>query len=613
MKNHHLPREDIRTIRSTIIILKNRTTSNEFRILSLFLVVAFAAANTLPMCTAFLVGQTSTLLSPAIQSKIIQESDSVHGKMRLAKEFITTENCSNDGGDNEEVSVSQASHRRFVSGKRYNMMHDVEEAIVQHDPDVIMKANEMIARLEHLYQQEGLDEFKPDVNAYNLLLNAHAKSNAKDTPQKAEQVLNDMISSETIQPNAVSYTEVIDAYARSKKSTAPKEAERILFQLMDASANEVALHLPQKKLAPTSVTCNAVIRRVDALLERSLKMYKSFPNNIKELKPTVVLFNAAIHTHSTRNAGAVGGTNAERLLRRMRAEFHLEPDTITYNSVMNAFSNSGHINAAKSCERLLNEMVENSNKAVSPNTVSYNSVLKALSKSRQQDAAGRAEELLEQMLQLPDAFPDAISFTSILTCWAKSSAPDKAIRARNLLRKMEELEHKKLQPNIFHYNALLNACAFTISDDDLHTKNALQVAVSSFTQMRRSISPDAVTYGNLLKCIRNLVPILEVRQRMTLQIFKECCKEGCVDETLVWIELQRSIPPQRIREELFSSKNDRHKTTIQWKDLPKDWTRQIVKKRATKKRKKMAPTKKESPATPSRRMVEHSYDSAHDI
>eukprot|EP00978_Attheya_sp_CCMP212_P003047 scaffold6224_cov52-Attheya_sp.AAC.4 len=255
---------------------------------------------------------------------------------------------------NEEVSASQASHRRFVSGKRYNMMHDVEEAIVQHDPDVIMKVNEMIERLEHLYQQEqeGLDEFKPDVNAYNLLLNAHAKSNAKDAPQKAEQVLNNMISSETIQPNAVSYTEVIDAYARSKKTTAPKEAERVLFQLMNASANEVALHLPLKKLAPTSVTCNAVINawaqqgtrdaaeraegildrmeqwtkndgsllmrptaysystviytwarsqdkdgptRADALLERSLEMYKSFPN-VEELKPTVLHFLECGHS-----------------------------------------------------------------------------------------------------------------------------------------------------------------------------------------------------------------------------------------------------------------------------------------------------------------------------
>eukprot|EP00957_Ditylum_brightwellii_P016793 1264033-Ditylum_brightwellii.AAC.1 len=83
-------------------------------------------------------------------------------------------------------------------------------------------------------------------------------------------------------------------------------------------------------------------------------------------------------------------------------ENSLEPDVITYNSVMNAWINSGHMNAAKKAEFILQKMIQASSKkgnAVQPNTVSYNTAINAWSKSRFLDAPFRAEQILLHMIE----------------------------------------------------------------------------------------------------------------------------------------------------------------------------------------------------------------------
>lgn len=68
------------------------------------------------------------------------------------------------------------------------------------------------------------------------------------------------------------------------------------------------------------------------------------------------------------------------------------------------------------------------------NTVTYNTVLNAFAKSRDKDAPYRAEALLNRMQAEYEAgnenvMPNAISFSSLLNSWAKSGLEGAAERA----------------------------------------------------------------------------------------------------------------------------------------------------------------------------------------
>jgi hypothetical protein len=90
---------------------------------------------------------------------------------------------------------------------------------------------------------------------------------------------------------------------------------------------------------------------------------------------------------------------------------------------------------------------------------------------------------------------------------------------------------------------VLNACAFSALGDDDEKKQALGVAVKVFNMLKREryVRPDAVSYGNMLKCCANLMPPGNVRTSMASTIFSTCCEAGMVGG-MVLDEIRRSIP-----------------------------------------------------------------------
>ena len=86
----------------------------------------------------------------------------------------------------------------------------------------------------------------------------------------------------------------------------------------------------------------------------------------------------------------------------------------------------GEVGSAAKAENILNHVLEGEGPVrVRPNTITFNSVIDAWSKSRAQDAAARSEEVLYRMQELykkgyGDARPDTLSFTSVLHAHANS-------------------------------------------------------------------------------------------------------------------------------------------------------------------------------------------------
>eukprot|EP00980_Cylindrotheca_fusiformis_P008291 scaffold1736_cov127-Cylindrotheca_fusiformis.AAC.105 len=503
--------------------------------------------------------------------------------------------------------------------KRYLMMQDVQKKIQQNDPTAPRKAEEMVRRMLKLYEHSGNDmEFRPTQQAYNLWIHALAKSNLEDAGKLADQVMERM-RSEHIEPNAFTYTCVMDAYARSRS---PKKAEDVLFRLLEEgpadnvsevtcdtmlnawaqqgtaeSAERAQLILyrleewQREDIRPSKVSYATVMNawakvgtleaaeKAEALLRRMLKggdAKRSIP------KPDTIAFNAAINAWAT-SGESEAGTRALQLLDKMKDLAENEgldtyPDIISYNTVLSAWSHSGSDLAAPQTEKIVQGMEEEAKKsgrAPSPNTVTYNTIIHAWARSAIPGSVPRAERVLNYMLKSnrTEILPDVISFTSVLDAWAKSKEPHKSARTRKLLDMLlntyEKTERPELKPTQIPFNTVLNACAFSaMGTSEEEQREALEIAVSTFAGMRyHDVHPDTVTYGNMLKCIANLMPQGDARNRMAFRVFDKCRKEGLVGN-LVWNEIRRAVPSRDL-EETYNFEKFCGRMLL--KDLPKSW------------------------------------------
>jgi len=499
--------------------------------------------------------------------------------------------------------------------KRFLMIQDIKKLVEQNNPNASKKAEEMVRRMKTLYEKSGDEDIRPPLQAYNLWINALAKSKQPNAGQMAEGVLEQM-KEDNVVPNIITYTSIIDAHARSQN---PNGAEDVLFRLLDDSgggkdvglssitcdsilnawaqhgthesaerAQLILMRLEQWQrddIRPTKISYATVMNawakvgsaeaaeRAEALLDHMLKM--------KKVQPDTIVFNAAINAWATSKDGQAG-KRALAILRKMRDlaknGSDTAPDIVTYNTVLSAWSHSGDVNAAPYTEKIVQEMqaaAAQSDTAPVPNTVTYNTILNAWSKSKLPGAAPRAQKVLDYMIQSGKEaiLPDVISFASVLDAWAKSKEPHKGARSRELLNQLlamfEATKKDSLRPTAYTYNAVLNACAFSAMGTTLdEQREALQIAVQTFSSMRNSETPpDTVTYGNMLKCLANLIPEGDVRSTMALQVFDKCIHDGLVG-ALVWNEVRRAVPSKQLVETyrlkgLISN--------LQIRDLPRRW------------------------------------------
>jgi Pentatricopeptide repeat domain len=463
-----------------------------------------------------------------------------------------------------------------------------------------------------------------------LWINAISKCSSKleDAGRQAEEVLTEM-RAYGVEPTIISYTCVMNAYAESsrRRNSSAQDAERVLF--------DVLVHRPNLKVS--TITCDTVLKswanrgdvegaeRAQLILERLEEM------DIGDVKPSVHSYGTVVHAWASCRGGVEAAEKAEAVLYRMLQPNHrVKPDTIIFNSVINAWANSrdsragakavellnkmremhnprkgydtapdafsyntvlaawshsDDVRAGRETERILKEMQDaykaNPKTAPAPNTVSFNSVLHAWSRSATEGAVKRAQAVLGFMMKSnQDAIaPDVVSFTSVLNALAKSKEPEKAAICQKLLFKMLQLydtsKRPSLKPTQVPFNAVLNACAFSASDTTPEQqKDALQIAIATFYELTKRARPDTVSYGNLMKCLHNLMPPGARRNEMALQLFDNCTKAGLVGD-LVWTEVRQTAQSRVLHRALETKGVHMSPSTIQIKDLPSSWTNRV--------------------------------------
>lgn len=155
------------------------------------------------------------------------------------------------------------------------------------------------------------------------------------------------------------------------------------------------------------------------------------------------------------------------------------------------------------------------------------------------------------------------------------------------LHKPTKLTRKHKHTHFRLYNTVLNACAFSDKED---SRSAITCAVRILSEMPSSggkyqrASPDAITYGTMLKCVAHLVPEEAERARgsMASGIFQRCRDDGMINSMI--LDSFRRAAPLVVQEELLvgsrgeplgqsTVNNPTMIEELAVGDLPRSWTR----------------------------------------
>jgi hypothetical protein len=134
------------------------------------------------------------------------------------------------------------------------------------------------------------------------------------------------------------------------------------------------------------------------------------------------------------------------------------------------------------------------------------------------------------------------------------------------------------RPNVVAANAVLNACAFTTTGDDIRLQNrAVEIAHSILKELERSPNiygkPDQVTYGTFMKTCANQMPDSHTRQQIVAMLFKKCAKDGLVGNLV--LQQLRGMASEELYEQLIG-RSIHDANNIRYEDLPSSWTCNVV-------------------------------------
>lgn len=273
----------------------------------------------------------------------------------------------------------------------------------------------------------------------------------------------------------------------------------------------------------------------------------------------------------------------EKLATRMES---VELTTRNYNVVINAYAKSKGRLAANKAHSLLRRM-EASNNHVQPDIISYTSVIECYAKSSDPNASIMAEELLQSAIERYERthnktlMPNLRTYTMTIQALAQCPRQGNVVKARELLTRLTQLydstNDESLRPNEYPYNYVINCAANTIGTNPEKVQ-AFQIATRTYQEMRNSnlVQPDSFTHAFWIKACNNLLPSSSDLHTKCVSIaFEQCKKDGLVTNQV----LNRLVQgcSTRVVESLLetstSNPEQPQRAPLQVQDVPSSWSR----------------------------------------
>lgn len=390
---------------------------------------------------------------------------------------------------------------------------------------------------------------KPNVSSFTSLIDAYAQTNEWEGVSASERMLNRLLEQflegdDTLEPNVASWTIVISAYtrlARKNYNRCAQKADKLLRRM------EELYEQGRTSVAPDAITYVTVmnahaaskspdcVRRAQDILDEMNERYLDGEDEMKVTTKSIkVLVDAWIKTDDP-NAMDYAEALLDQYEEMEEFQEPIEDEAVPdiYRSMLFGWTKYGNPRRA---EEYLRNMVS---MGLKPDCFCFDRIIEAYTQANAPDSLERTYgvfELMEQCRKEGNVKPNERVYTSFIRALTKAKVNGLAKKATTILNKMNDLYeegNRGLKPTTFTYNAVLNACAESIGDEETDRLDAFKVAIGIFNDLRNSSEgPDHVTFGNMLRCAA-LLPEGEQRDAVAKSTFQLCCKRGFVNAYVV--------------------------------------------------------------------------------
>mmetsp|Transcript_5755 Transcript_5755/g.11520 ORF Transcript_5755/g.11520 Transcript_5755/m.11520 type:complete len:1102 (+) Transcript_5755:87-3392(+) len=390
---------------------------------------------------------------------------------------------------------------------------------------------------------------KPDIFTYNTLISIAANAGR---PEVAEETLKKMAKKSaagdfSVKPDKTTFNTVISAWARSKTHSSGDKAAGVIH-LMQKMADEGDESVRPDRISLTSVM-NSLIssakRSRNAPLQAEDIIQRMEQSKDSHLQPDTVTYTSLIKCWGQKG-GLKAAERAEKIIDTLHKRYddgyiECKPDSYAYNVALDTIAKSGVGDAAERAEAVLNRMKNlfNSGKTdLAPTTESFATVMNALARSGNPESGVKAEELLQTMHNLQNegisnVEPNTIAYTTCIMAWRNSGHKDAGKRASFLLKKMEEYYDEglhDLRPNVITYTNVMEAWISSGQHDSFErVKAILDHMIHRSKTVDSECAPTTICFNVALKAIRlSSEPMKDQKAQILFDRMKEMHESGDV-------------------------------------------------------------------------------------
>jgi hypothetical protein len=200
-------------------------------------------------------------------------------------------------------------------------------------PNAAEHANDILEKLESLYEETGDSNFQPNTISYNTVIAAYAKDGGQANEALA------LLKKMGPLADVISYNAVLLAFARSGLPDAGERAEALLREMQTVNARSYTTVID----AWSRSNAEDKAERAYSLLQEMEDAYEKTQD--LKIRPNCISYSTVINAYAL-SKDPRKAQKSWNILKRMRQlsdsgkNTHAAPSLITYNSVLNACATS---------------------------------------------------------------------------------------------------------------------------------------------------------------------------------------------------------------------------------------------------------------------------------
>ena len=380
------------------------------------------------------------------------------------------------------------------------------------------QCEEILMRMNPERGDEKSYKVWPNMETVNLVISAWLNSGSKDAPQQAERILADYVAQwnencpekRQLNPQVWTYNLILSAYSKQRGRDSARKAEALLYRLMNILPIEVKNANDVAKSFGYVISCWSKSKQASAG-ERAEQLLRIMEKRVNEgqstVKPNVIIYSqviAALAKSSAKNSHK----KARALFDEMMDSKATRPNTITFNSLLDAYANSNDPEVVQEAGLLVDQMKKLSKSPgwdVQPDSRTMGSYLLCLARAENDPLRGaKSQEVLSSMIDQAVAGnskmePDSFVITTTINAWMGSESPGASDAILGIIQQMEELYNNKVIRSRPHAISFNTAIRHFVNKNELQRADELVMKMENwFLDGVREAAPDRRTYAGVL-------------------------------------------------------------------------------------------------------------------